>query len=102
MAIPALTQSDFQATLKMKTFSSAKNLLNQLTVQAEMQYNNFWQNPKLTPQQAADALGTDAVTLRHLWLALVSFVNTVQPGTLTFNEPALTENQDGSITVTAS
>ena len=61
----------------------------------------MWQNQQgLTPQQAFDALGTNAAELFQLSSVLVQAVNSVKPNTLDPAQPyEFTVNEDGTVTV---
>jgi len=72
---------------------------------AEQEYirmlNNFWHNETLTPQEVADAIGTDAADLINFIVALRTFILTVKPGSSIPNSSSygtITMNGDGTIT----
>ncbi len=67
-------------------------------------FNSVWNNPdqeNLSPDKAWQALGTNAVLVRHSIMAIAQFVNSIVPNTVSVIEPTdwnITENKDGSIT----
>ena len=75
-------------------------------------FRQIWANTNssLTPPAMWAALGTNAVAVRTLWSASVSFLNGLSAGTVTASESeyvgaasgqyTMTNNEDGSVTCT--
>jgi hypothetical protein len=81
---------------------------------ADMQFDNlvrshnyamdlFWNSSTATPQQIADALGTNAVPVFQAAGAVATFINTLKPGTIGDNPniKPFTANPDGTVTINA-
>jgi hypothetical protein len=95
----------------MGLFDPASILANQMKAQTAQQFQQlasvvqqkikaFWNNPNLTPQQIATALGTDGAAEVAALNATITLLNTLQPGMITFTPPqAITVNADGTITL---
>jgi len=91
-----------------EAFESAINTrFNLLAITGVKLYGAIWKNPdqvNLSPCQAWSALSTDAVTVRHSFGFMGTFLNSVKPGAFTLAEPqgyTLTENSDGTVTCVA-
>ncbi len=106
--IPAtgtLSTADAQAKAKKKivganTFAYQQNLR---AYQTGM--DNFWRNADgLTPQQVADAFGTDAASLFQNAAAVAGLVNGIAPGAIGADADAakydIAINNDGTATIT--
>jgi hypothetical protein len=64
---------------------------------------NFWNNPKATPTQIADALGTDAKEVFELHYALGQLIGSVKPQVISSGLSLIgqfTMNEDGTVTIT--
>jgi hypothetical protein len=63
--------------------------------------DRFWKHPKLTPQEVADSLGTDAVSLFNYGGALCTLIMSINPEEKRLMEPknAFTINQDGTVSI---
>jgi hypothetical protein len=93
-------QQDFRNRVQMSIttlFQQMKNVFSE-------NFNLVWFNPRLTPQEAVDALGSDAIELFRLAEILTGAVNAAKPGTITPGIPAgytVTPNEyDGTVTIT--
>jgi hypothetical protein len=65
-------------------------------------FNLIWFNNVLTPQEAVDALGSDAAELFRLAEVLTMAVNSAKPDTITPGIPAgftVSFNEDGTATI---
>jgi hypothetical protein len=98
---PVLTTEQKQTRLKALLQNSVNILWKQMLSTYQGSMKAIWQNPDgLTPQQAFDAFGTDAVELVRLAGIQAATLNNVQAGTVdTSAVPSFTVNQDGTITV---
>lgn len=64
--------------------------------------NNFWKNPRITPQQIAAALGTDAKEVFELHSKLGALLASVKPEAIAEGVGAVgqfTMNEDGTVTI---
>lgn len=99
--LPPLTTVQLQAQLAIQMNNQITSAFNQLVRTINSLIAQIWNNPKgLTSQQGWDALGSNAANIRNMYLGAVAFINGLQTDTITFVEPPLTVNQDGTITVT--
>lgn len=64
--------------------------------------NNFWKNPRVTPQQIAAALGTDAKEVFELHGKLGALLASVKPEAVADGASVVgqfTMNEDGTVTI---
>lgn len=64
--------------------------------------NNFWKNPRVTPQQIATALGTDAKEVFELHGKLGALLASVKPEAVADGASVVgqfTINEDGTVTI---
>jgi hypothetical protein len=92
---------------------SPQKISNQLKTQAQNVYNTmvavfirsskmFWENPNATPQQIAEALGTDAKQLFEVHYKLGQFISSINPSDIEEVSSIIgnfTMNEDGTITI---
>lgn len=92
---------------------SPQKISNQLKTQAQNVYNTmvavflrsskmFWENPNATPQQIAEALGTDAKQLFEVHYKLGQFISSINPSDIEEISSIVgnfTVNEDGTVTV---
>jgi hypothetical protein len=65
--------------------------------------NNFWNNPRVSPTEIADALGVDAKEIFELHAKLGTLLASVQPEAIAEGASVVgqfTMNEDGTVTVT--
>ena len=77
------------------TYWSLVNQFNKTT-------NAFWSNSTLTPQQIADALGTDASAIFSLHYKLGEFIGLIDLAPIQESLEKIgqfTQNQDGTVTI---
>jgi hypothetical protein len=63
---------------------------------------NFWNNPRSTPSEIAQELGTDAKEIFELHYALGQFINSIKPGIINDSLSLIgqfTMNEDGTVTI---
>lgn len=87
----------------------AKNLKNSTRQTFTMMVNafnsgsrNFWNNPRATPSEIAEALGTDAKEVFELHYALGQLIANVKPQAISEGLSLIgqfTMNEDGTVTV---
>jgi len=95
-------------TAQAKQLAMVKRVINEIIgdimKQFPIVFDSMWNNKMgLTPQQAFDALGTDAVQLIIISNGLQQLVNTLVPNLMNFSVPTgwtMVPNQDGTVTVT--
>jgi len=98
---PVLTLAQKQAATKTQLRAVARGMRDTLAKQYGTGFDLVWNNPMgLTPQEALNALGTDAGQLLTFAETLKATINTLAPGTITQAAPHnVTVNQDGTATV---
>lgn len=104
MAILATTLDE--ATQKvvdaLRIKSVCAGTLASLVANYKSGFNIVWHNPKLTPQQVFDALGTDAGQFLSMAQDLATLILKYAPATVLPAAPkAMTVNPDGTVTVAA-
>jgi hypothetical protein len=89
-----------QAQAKVKISQGINAAIMGLQDQMLRLFTQFWLNPELTPQQVADAFGTDAAQLFVLMGKAQAFINDVKPNAFVQSPPkAFVINQDGTVTI---
>jgi hypothetical protein len=87
-------------TVSGKLRGDANRVFNDIVRTAVEDFKTVWQHPILTPQEAFDSLGEDAVEICRIHAATIAFVNTIKANTLPSGTPLpLTANEDGTVTV---
>ena len=64
--------------------------------------NNFWKNPRVTPQQIAAALGTDAKEVFEIHFKIRDLLASVKPEAIEQGDSVVgqfTLNEDGTVTI---
>jgi len=103
-----LNRADAEPT---PAFRAAKQIVNQ----TKNNYNsfvsafndgsqNFWQNPRATPQEIAVELGTDAKEVFELHYAMGQFIATINPDAIAPGLGVIGQfniNEDGTVTITS-
>ena len=89
-----------QALLKQVVQNAMTGQFTQLNAGMLRIFKTLWQHPILTPQQAFDAFGTDAVELFVIADAVAALLNSVVPNSCDLTPPvAVTRNNDGTVTL---
>lgn len=92
---PAVRAANMLINQTRQTFQQMVNAFNQGA-------NNFWENPRVTPQQIATALGTDAKEVFELHAKLGTLLASVKPEAIAGSVSAVgqfTMNEDGTVTI---
>lgn len=82
-------------TSAKNTFLMMKNAFNAGSI-------NFWNNPRATPQEIAEKLGTDAREIFQLHYALGQLINSIKPEAIELGLSKIgqfTINEDGSVSI---
>ena len=75
-------------------------LFNTIQGQLKFGFDLFWNNPDFTPQQIADAFGTDATSLFMLSYQLQEVLLATDPNYVMLTAPVqVILNSDGSVTI---
>lgn len=85
---------------RLKT--QAKNVYNTMVGMFIRTSKMFWNNPNATPEEIAEALGTDAKKLFELHYKLGQFIAEINPSDIAEVSPLIgsfTINEDGTVTV---
>ncbi len=92
----------YQEQLKDQMSNNLSQSLVNMKAQLAGNYAKIWHNVNLTPQQAFDALGADAVSLLLISTAVKNMILVLDPAYVPLVPlHALTPNQDGTVTVGA-
>jgi len=81
----------------------AKNTFGKILNSYSNGVQTFWNNPRATPQEIADALGTDASEIFSLHYQLGQLIASVDPTLLEETSNLIgnfTQNEDGTVTIT--
>ena len=96
---PVINDSELIAdTIK----GSAKNLFQMMVNNFNSGAKNFWDNPRATPTEIAEALGTDAREVFELHYALGQLIDSIKPESIQEGWAAIgqfTMNEDGTVTI---
>lgn len=94
---PALMAANQLRMTTRQTFNMMAQAFNQGA-------QTFWKNPRATPQEIADQLGTDAKEIFELHAKLGSLLATIKPDSVVPGLSivgAFTVNQDGTLTISS-
>ena len=80
-----------------------KNTFGKILHSYSQGVQTFWNNPRATPQEIADALGTDASEIFSLHYKLGELIASADPSLLEQTANFIgnfTQNEDGTVTIT--
>jgi hypothetical protein len=102
ISVPQLSESQIIANnLKGSTKMTFQMMVNAFNAGAI----NFWNNPKSTPAEIANALGTDAREVFQLHYALGQLIASVKPEAISQGLSLIgqfTMNEDGTVTINST
>ena len=79
-----------------------KNTFDKIKISYSQGVQTFWNNPKATPQEIAEALGTNASEVFSLHYNLGALIATIDPSFLENTASLIgnfTQNEDGTVTI---
>jgi len=79
-----------------------KNTFDKIKISYSQGVQTFWNNPKATPQEIAEALGTNASEVFSLHYNLGALIATIDPSFLENTANLIgnfTQNEDGTVTI---
>lgn len=102
MALPNPNTQKLATTLSTLTIIKMKALLQNLIHQGDQMFKDIWQNRDgIAPDVLIAAMTTDALSIFTNATALMTFINSIQPGAVNWAIPAgwaVTFAQDNSAT----